>query len=81
MKTATFWLVFVAALPCAAAGKKIANDLLVKQRNGGRNGQAASFSIVWSDATSNGLSVIWGASVVWADAFAGGEQAPVPGEK
>ena len=38
MKTATFWLVLLAALPCAAGNKKTSDDLNVT--NGDPNAQA-----------------------------------------
>jgi hypothetical protein len=71
MKTATFWLVLLAALPGAAGGKKTADDLHLNLRNANRNARAAGYSTVWAPATPNGLSVIWGALMVWAGAFAG----------
>ena len=40
MKTASFWLVLLAALPCSAGDKKISDDLNVDLLNGGQNGQA-----------------------------------------
>src|ERR1035437_2096694 len=40
MKTATFWLVLLAALPCAAGDNKISDDLQAIQ-HGAQNGQVA----------------------------------------
>ena len=74
MKTATFWLVLLAALPCAAGGKKIADKWNVNRRHGCPSSQKAGFSIVWADATPSGLRAIWGSSIVWADVFAGEDE-------
>ena len=74
MKTATFWLVLLAALPCAAGNRKTSDDLNLNLRHAARDFQAAGFSIAWADATPHAQSVIWGSSVVWADAFTGADR-------